>query len=152
MAFDVSLFPVSLKGSGSCIIKESGWRSISCFCRMGKEGADKADSMPDQRNILSPNSNEEPETILEGQVERITYANEETGYTVAKLALSGVRESITIVGNLIAPVPGEMLKVKGAWLMHPKFGKQFKVISHQSIVPATVIGIKKYLGSGLIKG
>ena len=119
---------------------------------MGKEGADKADSMPDQRNILSPNSNEEPETILEGQVERITYANEETGYTVAKLALSGVRESITIVGNLIAPVPGEMLKVKGAWLTHPKFGKQFKVISHQSIVPATVIGIKKYLGSGLIKG
>jgi exodeoxyribonuclease V alpha subunit len=119
---------------------------------MGKEGADKAGSMPDQRNILSPNSNEEPETILEGQVERITYANEETGYTVAKLALSGVRESITIVGNLIAPVPGEMLKVKGAWLTHPKFGKQFKVISHQSIVPATVIGIKKYLGSGLIKG
>ncbi len=45
-----------------------------------------------------------------------------------------------------------MLKVKGAWLTHPKFGKQFKVISHQSIVPATVIGIKKYLGSGLIKG
>ena len=119
---------------------------------MGKEGADKADSMPDQRNILSPNSNEEPETILEGQVERITYANEETGYTVAKLALSGVRESITIVGNLIAPVPGEMLKVKGAWLTHPKFGRQFKVVSHQSIVPATVIGIKKYLGSGLIKG
>ena len=119
---------------------------------MGKEGADKADSMPDQRNILSPNSNEEPETILEGQVERITYANEETGYTVAKLALSGFRESITIVGNLIAPVPGEMLKVKGAWLTHPKFGRQFKVVSHQSIVPATVIGIKKYLGSGLIKG
>jgi exodeoxyribonuclease V alpha subunit len=108
--------------------------------------------MPDQRNIRSPNSNEESETILEGQVERITYANEQTGYTVAKLALSGVQDSITIVGNLIAPVPGEMLKVKGAWLMHPKFGKQFKVTGHQSIVPATVIGIKKYLGSGLIKG
>jgi len=108
--------------------------------------------MPDQRNILSQNSNEERETVLEGQIERITYANEETGYTVAKLALSGVRESITIVGNLIAPMPGEVLKVKGAWLTHPKFGKQFKVISHQSIVPATVIGIKKYLGSGLIKG
>jgi exodeoxyribonuclease V alpha subunit len=119
---------------------------------MRKEGADKAASMPDQRKIFSPNSNEEPETILEGQVERITYTNEETGYTVAKLALSEVRESITIVGNLIAPVPGEMLKVKGAWLTHPKFGKQFKVTSHQSIVPATVIGIRKYLGSGLIKG
>jgi exodeoxyribonuclease V alpha subunit len=116
------------------------------------EGADKAGSMLDQGKIFSPNSNEEPETILEGQVERITYTNEETGYTVARLALSGGRESITIVGNLIAPVPGEMLKVKGAWLTHPKFGRQFKVTSHQSIVPATVIGIKKYLGSGLIKG
>ena len=120
--------------------------------RVRKEGAAGADSMLDQRNIFSPNSKEEPETILEGQVERITYTNEETGYTVAKLALSGVRESITIVGNLIAPVPGEMLRVKGAWLTHPKFGRQFKVTSHQSIVPATVIGIKKYLGSGLIKG
>jgi exodeoxyribonuclease V alpha subunit len=117
-----------------------------------KEGAATAGSMLDQRNIFIPNSKEEPETILEGQVERITYTNEETGYTVAKLALTGTRESITIVGNLIAPVPGEMLRVKGAWLTHPKFGRQFKVTSHQSIVPATVIGIKKYLGSGLIKG
>jgi len=108
--------------------------------------------MPDQHNIFNPSANQDPETILEGQVERITYENEETGYTVAKLALSGRAESITIVGNLIAPVPGEMLKVKGAWLNHPKFGRQFKVTHHQSIVPATVSGIKKYLGSGLIKG
>jgi exodeoxyribonuclease V alpha subunit len=105
-----------------------------------------------ERNILSPNSNEEPETILEGQVERITYANEDTGYTVAKFALPGFQERITIVGNLLTPVPGEILKIKGAWQTHPKFGKQFKVSSHQSIVPATVVGIKKYLGSGLIKG
>lgn len=108
--------------------------------------------MPDQQNIFDPSSNREPETILEGQVERITYANEETGYTVAKFAPSGYRESITIVGNLIAPVPGEMLKVKGTWLDHPKFGRQFKVTHHQSVVPATVSGIKKYLGSGLIQG
>jgi exodeoxyribonuclease V alpha subunit len=116
------------------------------------KGADKVHSMPDRQNILSPNSSEQPETILEGQVERITYANEETGYTVAKFALSGFQELITIVGNLIAPVPGEILKVKGAWQTHPKFGKQFKVTSHQSVVPATVTGIRKYLGSGLIKG
>ena len=142
----------SLEGNRELYYKKGLARSLLFLDRMRKEGADKANSMLDQRNILNPNSNEEPETILEGQVERITYANEETGYTVAKLALSGVRESITIVGNLIAPVPGEMLKVKGAWLTHPRFGKQFKVVSHQSIVPATVIGIKKYLGSGLIKG
>jgi exodeoxyribonuclease V alpha subunit len=118
----------------------------------GWEMVDKGDPMPDQEKIFSPNSKEEPEIVLEGQIERITYASEDTGYTVAKLALSGSREPITIVGNLLAPVPGEMLKVKGEWQTHPKFGKQFKVTSHQSIVPATVIGIKKYLGSGLIKG
>jgi exodeoxyribonuclease V alpha subunit len=92
------------------------------------------------------------ESELEGQIERITYVNEETGYTVAKLMVSGSSEPVTIVGNLIAPTPGEMLKLKGAWLTHPKFGKQFKVTSHQTIVPATVSGVKKYLGSGLIKG
>jgi exodeoxyribonuclease V alpha subunit len=108
--------------------------------------------MPNQGNIFDSSPSPEAETVLEGQVERITYANEETGYTVAKFALPGYRETITIVGNLIAPVPGEMLKVKGAWADHPKFGRQFKVTHHQSIVPATVIGIRKYLGSGLIQG
>ncbi len=89
---------------------------------------------------------------LEGQIERVTYVNEETGYTVAKLTVSGSSEPVTIVGNLIAPTPGEMLKLRGAWLTHPKFGKQFKVTSHQTIVPATVSGVRKYLGSGLVKG
>jgi exodeoxyribonuclease V alpha subunit len=91
-------------------------------------------------------------TDLEGQIERITYVNEETGYTVAKLRVSGYSEPVTIVGNLIAPAPGEMLKLRGAWQTHPKFGKQFIVATHQTIVPATVAGIRKYLGSGLIKG
>jgi exodeoxyribonuclease V alpha subunit len=89
---------------------------------------------------------------LEGQIERITYFNEETGYTVAKLTVSGSSEPVTIVGDLIAPTPGEMLKLRGAWLTHPKFGKQFKVYTHQTIIPATVSGVRKYLGSGLIEG
>ncbi|MGE5840843.1 MAG: ATP-dependent RecD-like DNA helicase [Deltaproteobacteria bacterium] len=108
--------------------------------------------MPDRQENRIPISSEQSETILEGQIDRITYSNEDTGYTVAKFALSGFAEPITIVGNLIAPAPGEVLKVKGSWQTHPRFGKQFKVTSHQSIVPATVTGIRKYLGSGLIKG
>jgi exodeoxyribonuclease V alpha subunit len=108
-------------------------------------------AMADPETSVKSNP-DDSESELEGQIERITYVNEETGYTVAKLMVSGSSEPVTIVGNLIAPTPGEMLKLRGAWLTHPKFGKQFKVTSHQTSVPATVAGVKKYLGSGLIKG
>jgi exodeoxyribonuclease V alpha subunit len=89
---------------------------------------------------------------LEGQIERVTYSNQETGYTVARISVPGHREPVTIVGNILGPTPGEVLLVKGAWINHPRFGRQFRVDSHSVRVPATVPGIKKYLASGLIKG
>ncbi len=89
---------------------------------------------------------------LEGQIERITYTNEETGYTVARIKVTGYSEPITAVGKLIAPTPGELLTMKGAWMDHPKFGRQFKVISYRTVVPSSLEGIRRYLGSGLIKG
>ena len=92
------------------------------------------------------------ETELEGQIERITYFSEETGFTVARLKVREYSEPVTVVGNLIAPTPGEILILKGSWLNHPKFGRQFKITSHQTRVPASVDGIRKYLGSHLIKG
>ena len=94
----------------------------------------------------------EEQTELEGQIENLTYVNEENGYTVAKVRVTGYSEPVTIVGQLISPAPGEVLRMKGLWINHPRFGRQFKVMSHQAIVPATVTGIRKYLGSGLIKG
>ena len=90
--------------------------------------------------------------ILEGQVERITYTSEETGYTVARVRVQEYPEPVTVVGNLIAPAPGEMMKMQGEWHDHPRFGRQFKVSSHRIVLPATVQGIRKYLGSGLVKG
>ncbi|MCG2722339.1 MAG: helix-hairpin-helix domain-containing protein, partial [Thermodesulfovibrionales bacterium] len=60
--------------------------------------------------------------------------------------------SLTVVGNLLSVSAGEELKLKGEWHNHPKFGEQFKIESYESVVPATVKGIEKYLGSGLIKG
>jgi len=78
--------------------------------------------------------------------------NEENGYTVAKVNVPGYPEPVTIVGNLLALAPGEVLEMKGAWETHPKFGRQFKILSHRTVRPASVKGIKKYLGSGLIKG
>ena len=91
-------------------------------------------------------------TELSGQIERITFSNEENGFTIAKLKVHGRRDLVTIIGTLISPVPGETLHLKGAWTVHPGFGEQFKVESYETSTPATVFGIRKYLGSGLIKG
>jgi len=91
-------------------------------------------------------------TELSGQIERITYTNEENGYTIARVKVYGQRDLITVVGYLMSPSPGEILNLKGEWVNHPKFGEQFKVVEYKTTVPATVFGIKKYLGSGLIKG
>ena len=91
-------------------------------------------------------------TELQGQIERITYTNEENGYTVAKVKVSGRRDLVCVVGNIMAPMAGEVIKMQGEWKNHPKFGEQFKIVYYKSMVPATVNGIQKYLGSGLIKG
>jgi exodeoxyribonuclease V alpha subunit len=91
-------------------------------------------------------------TDLQGQIERITYTNDENGYTIAKVKVYGRRDLVTVVGNFMAPMPGEILKMQGEWGNHPKYGEQFKVVHYKSLVPASVAGIEKYLGSGLIKG
>jgi len=89
---------------------------------------------------------------LQGQIERVTYSSEESGFTIAKLRVNGHSDLVTIVGNLLGPVPGETLKIRGEWVRHPKYGEQFKVLQYKTAVPASVHGIQKYLGSGLIKG
>ncbi len=89
---------------------------------------------------------------LAGTVEKIIYTNEENHYTVAQFLVEGEISSITIIGNLVTINVGETLKVTGEWKTHSKFGRQFKVNEFKSITPNTVTGIKKYLGSGLIKG
>ncbi len=90
--------------------------------------------------------------FLQGQIERITYTNEENGYTVAKVKVYGQKNLVTVVGNLMAPTPGEVIKMNGEWINHPRYGEQFKIVTYKSLVPASVYGIEKYLGSGLIKG
>ena len=101
-----------------------------------------------------PESSQKNSALVElrGQLERITYTDDESGYTIAKLKVYGRRELVTIVGNIMNPTPGEVLSVKGEWTSHPKFGEQFKVVFYRCMVPSTTKGIEKYLGSGLIKG
>lgn len=89
---------------------------------------------------------------LSGQIERVTYTNDENGYTIAKVKVYGRRDLVTVVGNIVAPTPGAILKMSGEWSTHPRYGEQFKVAFYETAVPATVHGIEKYLGSGLIKG
>lgn len=91
--------------------------------------------------------------VLEAVLERITYANEETGYTVARVATARTgTDLLTVVGALLGAQPGESLRLRGRWSSHPKFGRQFEVDSYTTVLPATVQGIQRYLGSGLIKG
>lgn len=93
-----------------------------------------------------------PYATLEGTVERITYVNEENQYVVARLEVPGLGELATVVGNLASVSPGETLRLRGAWVSHKKYGEQFQVESYESVAPATLTGIERYLGSGLIKG
>ena len=92
------------------------------------------------------------ETTLTGQLERITYTSEESGFTVAKVNVRGRSEPVTVVGLLVGVSPGEILEMQGQWANHSTFGEQFKVEAYTTQSPVTVEGIKKYLGSGLIKG
>ncbi len=90
--------------------------------------------------------------ILIGTIERITYYNEENGYTVAQLTPEGRAYTVTVVGSLLDVSPGENLRLHGQWATHARYGRQFQVERYTTVLPATAAGIEKYLGSGLIKG
>ncbi|MEU9789347.1 ATP-dependent RecD-like DNA helicase [Streptomyces sparsogenes] len=91
--------------------------------------------------------------VVEGVLERITYANEENGYTVARVDTGrGSGDLLTVVGSLLGAQPGESLRMEGRWGSHPQYGRQFTVENYTTVLPATVQGIRRYLGSGLIKG
>ncbi len=89
---------------------------------------------------------------LSGIVERITYNNEENGFSVIKIKSRGYAELVTVVGNLAAVNVGAAIRLKGDWRHDSKYGRQFSVVDYRETVPATVTGIEKYLGSGMIKG
>ncbi|MFB7171242.1 ATP-dependent RecD-like DNA helicase [Streptomyces sp. NPDC056254] len=91
--------------------------------------------------------------VVEGVLERITYANEDSGYTVARVDTGrGSGDLLTVVGSLLGAQPGESLRMEGRWGSHPQYGRQFSVENYRTVLPATVQGIRRYLGSGLIKG
>ncbi len=96
--------------------------------------------------------NESQSITLRGVVERITFTNPENGYTVARFKADKRFGLVTIVGPLAEIHPGARLKVVGRWKTHPKYGEQLEIERYVEEVPATGEGVKRYLGSGLIKG
>ena len=89
---------------------------------------------------------------LEGHLEHITYFNEETQYTIARLKTPNPAAGVIVVGYLTGVSPGETLKVKGIWQTHPKYGQPFKIYSSEVTLPAAAEAIRAYLASGIIKG
>lgn len=90
--------------------------------------------------------------ILEGVLERITFVNEENGWGVFRLAIEGKRDLVTAVGNLLGVQPGESLRLSGRWTTSRQYGEQFDVASYTTLRPSSLVGIERYLGSGLVKG
>ena len=85
-------------------------------------------------------------------VERITYQNAENGYSVIKCRAKGYQDLVTVVGVMPDVHVGSVLELGGSWRVDAKYGRQFSMETFEETLPATVYGIEKYLGSGLIKG
>lgn len=85
-------------------------------------------------------------------VERITYQNEQNGYSVIKCRVKDYSDLVTVVGSMAEVHVGSVLYLGGSWKIDAKYGRQFAMETYEETLPATVYGIEKYLGSGLIKG
>ena len=85
-------------------------------------------------------------------IEHITYQNTENGYSVLQATVKGYREPQTVVGSFFEVTVGAVLKVEGEWKVDKRYGRQFSAQSWSETMPATLVGIEKYLGSGLVKG
>ena len=107
----------------------------------------------DSNSLFDKNTSSSNEELisLEGTLDSITFHNEENGFTIARF-YTAKREMITIIGVFVNPLPGEALQLAGRWETHKQYGLQLRIDRYQVLRPATVLGMERYLGSGLIKG
>ena len=98
-----------------------------------------------------PHTIQNDQTIT-GVLERIIYFNEENAYCVAEVQVADSKRPVTVLGALPGVQCGETLRLDGHWARHSTHGDQFKIAQFKSQLPASVHGIRKYLGSGLIHG
>jgi exodeoxyribonuclease V alpha subunit len=93
-----------------------------------------------------------PSESLEGTLERIVFQNQDNQWTVARLEPAAGGPPVTVVGSLYGVTPGTPLALRGSWQVDRKYGRQFRVDSYHTRSPETLLGIERYLGSGLIPG
>ncbi len=107
--------------------------------------------MSDQADLFGKATGaDDPVRTLEGVVDRVVFASDETGYSVLRVTTGG--EKITAVGTFPGVNAGEAFRLTGHWVEHPKFGRQFEVESVLPVTPSTLDGVRRYLGSGLVPG
>ncbi len=133
------------------LLRSRSWqdRTYLLYSVLEQRGSFFVSTAPDEPTNRAP---QPPTEHLQGIVERVTYHAEDSGYTVARLKAPGERDLLTVVGRFPAIHAGQTLRLTGYWREHLKYGRQFQVTHAQETKPATVTGLEKYLGSGLIKG
>jgi len=89
---------------------------------------------------------------LRGLIERVTFHNEDSGYSVLRLKVRGHRDLVTVVGHTPRATPGEEADCVGEWVNDARHGFQFRARELRLIPPATVEGIERYLASGMVRG
>ncbi len=103
-----------------------------------------------QRSLLAPGGAEA--ASVEGTLERVVYESAEATFSVVRLKVAGRRDPVTAVGPMFGIQPGESLKLSGRWVQDKKWGEQFQVESWLTMQPSTLVGMERYLGSGLVHG
>ncbi len=93
-----------------------------------------------------------PTEQLSGSIERVTFHSEESGFCVLRVKARGSRDLVTVVGSAASVTPGEYLECRGVWVNDRQHGLQFKAETLRSVLPSTLEGIERYLGSGMVKG
>ncbi|MBK1720046.1 ATP-dependent RecD-like DNA helicase [Thiocystis violacea] len=101
---------------------------------------------------MSSSPSPAPRERLSGSIERVTFHSPESGFCVLRVKVRGERELITVIGSAASLTPGEYLEAEGVWVNDRQHGLQFKSVDLRIIVPRTLDGIEKYLGSGMVKG
>jgi len=92
-----------------------------------------------------------PEVTLDGTLERFVFRNDESSFTVARFETTA-HEHVTVVGELVGVNEGLPLRLRGRWTLDKKFGRQFRIATYQLRTPETLVGIERFLGSGVIPG
>lgn len=113
-------------------------------------GARRRERQPEQARLLDASSSHEGH--FSGTVERVTFHNEENGFSVLQVRARERRQPVTVVGHAASVSPGEFVQAEGRWVNDRVHGVQFSATQLKAVAPTTVEGIEKYLGSGLVKG